>query len=73
MKKLTKHKFEILFTIVGILVLLLGSGYLIFSISKLNNIENNLRLFGSIGLGIIDLILIFLFFKSNRRFSYSNS
>ena len=60
MKKLTKHKFEILFTIVGILVLLLGSGYLIFSISKLNNIENNLRLFGSIGLGIIDLILIFL-------------
>ena len=49
MKKLTKHKFEFLFTIVGILVLLLGSGYLIFSISKLNNIENNLRLFGSIG------------------------
>ena len=70
MKKLTKHKFEILFTIVGILVLLLGSGYLIFSISKLNNIENNLRLFGSIGLGIIDLILIFLslrFLKKQKK------
>ena len=60
MKKLTKHKLAFFVTIISILVLFGGVGYFVFSISKLNNVENNLRLFGSIGLGVISLILFLL-------------
>ena len=60
MKKLTKHKLAFFITFISILVLFGGVGYFIFSISKLNNIEDNLRLFGSIGLGVLSLILFIL-------------
>ena len=46
MKKLTKHKLAFFISLISILVLFGGVGYFIFSISKLNNVENNLRLFG---------------------------
>ena len=60
MKKFIKHKFAFILSLISILVLFGGAGYLIFSISKLNNIENNLRLFGSILLGFICLVLFIL-------------
>ena len=60
MKKLTKHKALFIITLISILILFGGSGYLIFTISKLNNIENTLRLVGSILLVIICLILFVL-------------
>ena len=60
MKKLTKHKALFIITLISILILFGGSGYLIFTISKLNNIENTLRLIGSILLVIICLILFVL-------------
>ena len=60
MKKLTKHKALFILTLISILVLFGGVGYLIFTISKLNNIENTLRLIGSILLVIICLILFVL-------------
>ena len=60
MKKLTKHKVAFILTLISILVLFGGVGYFILSISKLNNIENNLRLIGSIVLGIISLLLFIL-------------
>ena len=60
MKKLTKHKALFILTLISIFVLFGGTGYLIFTISKLNNIENTLRLIGSILLVIICLILFVL-------------
>ena len=60
MKKLTKHKFLFIVTLISILVLFSGVGYLIFTISKLNNIENVLRLVGSVVLIIISLLLFIL-------------
>ena len=64
MKRLTKHKLLFFISFISILVLFGGVGYFIFSISKLSNIENNLRLFGSIVLAIFSLILFIL----NLRF-----
>ena len=60
MKKLAKHKFLFIITLISIFVLFGGVGYLLFTISKLNNIENTLRLIGSIILIIISLILFIL-------------
>ena len=60
MKKLAKHKFLFVVTLISILVLFGGIGYLIFTISKLNNIENTLRLIGSIVLVIVSLTLFVL-------------
>ena len=60
MKKLAKHKFLFVVTLISILVLFGGVGYLIFTISKLNNIENTLRLIGSVVLIIISLLLFVL-------------
>ena len=55
-----KHRISLFFTLISNLLLIAGSGYLIYNISLLNNIENDLRLIGSIILGILCLIL-FLF------------
>lgn len=60
MKKLTKHKAAFILTLISILVLFGGVGYFIFSISKLNNVENTLRLVGSIVLIVICLLLFVL-------------
>ncbi len=68
MKKLTKHKVAFILTLISILVLFGGVGYFILSISKLNNIENNLRLIGSIVLGIISLLLFILSIRFLNKF-----
>lgn len=68
MKKLTKHKLAFFITLISILVLIGGVGYFIFSISKLNNVENILRLAGSIILGIVSLILIILSIRFLNKF-----
>ena len=60
MKKFTKHKAAFILTLISILVLFGGVGYFIFSISKLNNVENTLRLVGSIVLIVICLLLFVL-------------
>ena len=68
MRKLTKHKVAFILTLISILVLFGGVGYFILSISKLNNIENNLRLIGSIVLGIISLLLFILSIRFLNKF-----
>ena len=68
MKKFTKHKVAFILTLISILVLFGGVGYFILSISKLNNIENNLRLIGSIVLGIISLLLFILSIRFLNKF-----
>ena len=68
MKKLTKHKLLFFVCLISVLVLFGGVGYFIFSISKLNNIENNLRLFGSIGLGILSFVLFILSLRFLGRY-----
>lgn len=68
MKKLTKHKVAFILTLISILVLFGGVGYFVLSISKLNNVENNLRLIGSIVLGIISLLLFILSIRFLNKF-----
>lgn len=68
MKKLVKHKILFLFTLISILVLFGGVGYFIFTISKLNNIENTLRLIISIVLGVISLLLLILSIRFLRKY-----
>ena len=70
MKKLTKHKFLFVLTLLIVLVLFGGVGYFIYSISKLNNVENTLRLVGSIVLVVVSLLLFVLsirFLKKYKR------
>ena len=68
MKKLTKHKAAFILTLISILVLFGGVGYFVLSISKLSNVENNLRLIGSIVLGIISLLLFILSIRFLNKF-----
>lgn len=68
MKKLTKHKVAFILTLISILVLFGGVGYFVLSISKLSNVENNLRLIGSIALGIISLLLFILSIRFLNKF-----
>ena len=68
MKKFTKHKVAFILTLISILVLFGGVGYFVLSISKLNNIENNLRLIGSIVFGIISLLLFILSIRFLNKF-----
>lgn len=68
MKKLTKHKVAFLLTLISVLVLFGGVGYFILSISKLNNVENGLRLVGSVVLGIISLLLFILSIRFLNKF-----
>ncbi len=60
MKKLTRHKFAFFITLISILGMGLASGYLIYTLSLLNNIENTLRLIGSVILVILFLVLTIL-------------
>ena len=57
-KRKKKHRVSGFFTFVSNLILIGGAGYLIYNVSRLNNIENNLRLIGSIVLCVFCLILI---------------
>ena len=61
------HKCALFFTILGNLIAIGGAGYLIYHVSLLNNIENNLRLIGSIILGVVCLILFILSTKNYRK------
>lgn len=64
------HKLLLFLTLIGNLILIGGLGYLIYNISLLNNIENELRLIGSIILFVICLILLILsirFYKKYKR------
>lgn len=58
MKKLTRHKFLFLITLIIILGLIGSTGYLIYNLMLLKDIENTLRLIGGIALSVISLILI---------------
>ena len=49
------------------LVMVIGSGYLIYQILLLKNVEDNLRIIGSIILGLICLLLFILSFKLKRK------
>ena len=60
MKKLTRHKMAFVFTLISTLILLGGTGYLIYSLSLLKDIENLLRLIAVIVLIIIALVLFIL-------------
>lgn len=65
-----KSKFAKVMTFISNLIMIIGAGYLIYSVSKLNNIEDNLRLYGSIGLGAVCLILFILslrFLNKNKK------
>ena len=74
MKKRAKHRVMFILLLLSTLVLFGGAGYLIFNISKLNNVENTLRLIGSILLGIISLLLFVLsirFFKKGKKVKFA--
>lgn len=60
MKKLTRHKTAFIFTLISTLILLGGTGYLIYNLSLLKDIENLLRLIAVIVLIIIALVLTIL-------------
>lgn len=57
MKKLTRHKFLFFIVLVVAICLFGATGYLIYNLMLLKDIENTLRLVGGIVLGIITLIL----------------
>ena len=60
MKKLTRHKFAFIITLISTLILIGGTSYLIYNLSLLKDIENLLRLLAVIVLIIIALILVIL-------------
>ncbi len=68
MKKLTRHKFAFVITLLFTLLLLGSTGYLIYNISLLKDIENFLRLIAVIALVIIALLLIILGIRFLRKY-----
>lgn len=60
MKKLTRHKLAFTITLIITLLLLGGTGYLLYSLSLLTGIENVLRIIASIVLVIIFIVLLLL-------------
>jgi len=68
MKKLTRHKIAFTFTLISTLLLLGGTGYLIYSLSLLKDIENLLRLIAVIVLTVIALILIILGIRFLKKY-----
>lgn len=60
MKKLTRHKLAFTITLIITLLLLGGTGYLLYSLSLLTGIENVLRIIVSIVLVIIFIVLLLL-------------
>ena len=64
-KRRKKSKIALFFTFISNLVLIGGAGYLIYTVSRLNNIENNLRLIGSI---VLCVICLFLLISSIRKY-----
>ena len=60
MKKLTRHKFMFTLTMIFAALLVISGGYLLYNISLLKDIENELRLAGTIIIICLTLILIIL-------------
>lgn len=60
MKKLTRHKLAFTIALIITLILLGGTGYLLYSLSLLTGIENILRIIVSIVLVIIFIVLLLL-------------
>ncbi|MBR2832909.1 MAG: LCP family protein [Bacilli bacterium] len=68
MKKLTRHKFAFLITLIVIIGLIGSTGYLIYNLSLLKDIENVLRLGTSIALFVVSLLLIILALKCLKKY-----
>ena len=66
-KRRKKHRLSLFLMVLSIFVLIGGAGYLIYTVSLLNNIENNLRLIGSIILIFVCLILFILSIKTYKK------
>lgn len=62
-----KSKLFSFFTFLCNLIMIIGSGYLIYQISLLNNIEDSLRLIGSIVLAFICIILLVISVRLNNK------
>ena len=61
------HKFSLFLCFISNILLFVGSGYLIYNVSLLNNVENDLRLIGSCVLIFVCLILLLLSTKFYRK------
>ena len=61
------HKLSLFLSFIGSLILIGGCGYLIYNVSLLNNIEDELRLVGSFVLGTFCLILLILVIRFYRK------
>ncbi len=68
MKKLTRHKLAFVISLIVAILLLGSTGYLIFNIALLKNIENLLRLGVVIALVIITFIFIILLIRFLRKY-----
>ena len=68
MKKLTRHKFAFMITMLVTLGLIAGTGYFIYNLSLLENVEDVLRLGTSIALGVISLLLIIFVFRALKKY-----
>ena len=68
MKKLTRHKFAFVITLIITLLLLGSGGFLIYNISLLKDIENLLRLIAVIVIIVISLVLIILAIRFLRKY-----
>ena len=68
MKKLTRHKFAFIITVFTVLGLAFGTGYFIYNLSLLENVEDVLRLGTSIALGVISLLLIVAVLRALKKY-----
>ena len=68
MKKLTRHKFAFIITVFAVLGLAFGTGYFIYNLSLLENVEDVLRLGTSIALGVISLLLIVAVLRALKKY-----
>lgn len=68
MKKLTRHKFAFVITLIVTLSLIAATGYFIYNLSLLKDIENVFRLGTSITLSVISLLLIIFALRALKRY-----
>lgn len=68
MKKITRHKFAFVLTLLITLILIGSSGFLIYNIYLLKNIENTIRLISVIAICLISLIFIILLFRYLKKY-----
>lgn len=68
MKKLTRHKFAFIVTLITLLLFLCSSGYLIYNIYLLKNIENVLRMISIGAIAFIVILFTFLMLRYLKRY-----